>query len=99
MGRLAGSFFARAAFRLRDFLRRGQEKRGSQRCGFLIGGPRGADCAAQELNFFLHSGGISAVFFPEGIIQFTFLYFRDGDSVGFAGFGEGVAEELAFGGV
>jgi hypothetical protein len=66
---------------------------------FLVGGPGGAECAAQELDFVFDSGGVAAETFFERDFEIALFYFGDGDGIGFAGSGEGVAEELAFGGV
>ncbi len=49
--------------------------------------------------FVFYSSGGAGEFFCEGEIQVALFYFGDGEGVGGAGFGEGVAEELAFGGV
>jgi hypothetical protein len=67
-------------------------------CVFLVGGPRGADRAAEKLDFRFDSGGVAVELFFERDFQVALFYFGYGDFVGFAGLGEGLAEEFAFGG-
>ena len=65
----------------------------------MVGGPRGAEGAGGEVDLSFDSGGGVRELFFERDFEVALFYFGDGDGVGFAGFGEGVAEELAFGGV
>ena len=65
----------------------------------MVGGPGGADGAGEELDFGFNSDGVAAEFFFERDFEVALFYFGDGEVVGGAGFGEGVAEKLAFGGV
>jgi hypothetical protein len=59
----------------------------------------GAEGAGGEMDFVLYLGCVAAELFLERDFEVALFYFGNGDGVGFAGFGEGVAEELAFGGV
>ena len=66
---------------------------------FLVGGPWGADVAAEVLDFVFDLGRGAAELFCERDFKVALFCFGDRDGVGVAGFGEGFAEEDAFGGV